>query len=48
MPGVAEAIAAVCTGHDYRSAGKPEIDWAEPGAKDVLVSAVVNDANALL
>jgi hypothetical protein len=48
VPGAAEAIAAVCTGHDYRSAGKPEIDWAEPGAKDVLVSALVNDANALL
>src|SRR5690242_7884953 len=48
VPGGSEAIAAVCTGHDYRSAGKPEIDWDEPGAKDALVSALVNDANALL
>jgi hypothetical protein len=24
------------------------IDWDEPGAKDALVSALVNDANALL
>ena len=48
VPGAAEAIAAVCTGHDYRSAGKPAIDWDEPGAKDALVSALVNDANALL
>ena len=24
------------------------IDWDEPGAKDTLVSALVNDANALL
>jgi hypothetical protein len=48
VPGAAEAIAAVCTGHDYRRPGKPRIDWDEPGAKDTLVSALVNDANALL
>lgn len=48
VPGGAEAIAAVCTGHDYRCPGKPVVDWDEPGAKDALVSALVNDANALL
>ena len=48
VPGGAEAIAAVCTGHDYSRPGKPVIDWDEPGAKDSLVSALVNDANALL
>lgn len=48
VPGAAEAIAAVCTGHDYSCPGKPTIDWDEPGAKDALVSALVNDANALL
>jgi transposase len=48
VPGAAEAIAAVCTGHDYRQPGKPRIEWDEPGAKDGLVSALVNDANALL
>jgi hypothetical protein len=48
VPGGAEAIAAVCTGHDYSRPGKPVIDWDEPGAKDALVSALVNDANALL
>jgi len=48
VPGAAEQIAAVCTGHDYRSAGKPQIDWDDPEAKDALVSALVNDANALL
>ena len=48
VPGGSEAIAAVCTGHDYSRAGKPVIDWDEPGAKDALVSALVNDANALL
>lgn len=48
VPGAAEQIATVCTGHDYRRPGKPVIDWDEPGAKDALVSALVNDANALL
>ena len=47
-PGAAEQIAAVCTGHDYSQPGKPKIDWDDPGAKDVLVSALVTDANALV
>ena len=48
VPGAAEMIAAVCTGHDYRQPGKPRIDWEDPAAKDALVSALVNDANALV
>jgi hypothetical protein len=48
VPGGSEAITAVCTAHDYHRPGKPVIDWDEPGAKDALVSALVNDANALL
>jgi hypothetical protein len=48
VPGAAEKIAAVCTGHDYSRPGKPAIDWNDPAAKDALVSALVNDANALL
>jgi Transposase domain (DUF772) len=48
VPGAAGVIAAVCTGHDYSSPGKPRIDWTDPGAKDVLVSALVTDANAVL
>lgn len=48
VPGAAELIAAVCTGHDYAAAGKPRIDWEDPEAKDALVSALVNDANALI
>ncbi len=48
VPGAAEQVAAVCSGHDYRRPGKPRIDWDEPGAKDELVSALVNDANAVL
>ena len=47
VPGAAEQIAAVCGGHDYSSPGKPRIDWEDPQAKDALVSALVNDANAL-
>src|SRR6266516_1779742 len=39
---------AVCTGHDSTAPGKPQIDWDDPQAKDALVSALVNDANALL
>ena len=48
VPGAAEQVAAVCTGHDYSRPGKPQIDWDDPAAKDALVSALVNDANALV
>jgi hypothetical protein len=48
VPGAAGQIAAVCTGHDYSKPGKPEIDWDDPAAKEALVSALVNDANALV
>jgi Transposase DDE domain len=48
VPGAAEQIAAVCTGHDYSVPGKPKIDWDDPAAKEALVSALVNDANALV
>jgi hypothetical protein len=48
VPGAAEQIAQVCTGHDYSKPGKPKIDWDDPAAKDALVSALVNDANAVV
>jgi IS5 family transposase len=48
VPGAAGQIAAACTGHDYSMPGKPKIDWDDPAAKDALVSALVNDANALV
>jgi hypothetical protein len=48
VPGAAEQIAAVCTGHDYSKTGKPKIDWDDPAAKEMLVSALVNDASALV
>jgi IS5 family transposase len=47
VPGAAGQIAMVCTGHDYTSPGKPRIDWDDRAARDALVSALVNDANAL-
>ncbi len=48
VPGAAEQIARVCTGHDYSRPGKPAIDWDDPVAKDALVSALVNDATAVV
>jgi len=48
VPGAAEQVAAVCTGHDYSVPGKPKIDWDDPAARDALVSALVNDANAVV
>jgi IS5 family transposase len=48
VPGAAGQIADLCTAHDYSRPGKPQIDWDDPQAKDALVSALVNDANALL
>jgi hypothetical protein len=48
VPGAAAQIQAVCTGHDYGQPGKPQIDWEDPQAKDALVSALVNDATALV
>jgi len=48
VPGAAAQIAELCTVQDYSRPGKPQIDWDDPQAKDALVSALVNDANALL
>jgi transposase-like protein DUF772/DDE family transposase len=48
VPGAGELVASVCTGHDYSQPGKPRVDWEDPAAKDALVSALVNDANALV
>ena len=48
VPGAKATIAAVCTGHDYSTPGKPKIDWDDPAAKQALVSALVNDANAVV
>jgi len=48
VPGAAEQITQLCTGHDYSRPGKPKIDWDDPPATDALVSVLVNDAAALV
>ena len=48
VPGAAEAAAAACSAHDYRDPGKPKIAWDDEEARAALVSALVNDALALL
>jgi Transposase DDE domain/Transposase domain (DUF772) len=48
VPGAAGQSQVVCTGHDYSKPGKPQIDWDDPAAKDGLISALVNDAGALV
>jgi Transposase domain (DUF772) len=48
VPGAAAQIARVCSGHDSSAPGKPQIDWDDPQAKDALVSALGNDATALV
>lgn len=39
---------AALTGQDYTATGKPPIAWDDPAARDELVTALVNDALALL
>ena len=39
---------AALTGQDYTATGKPRIAWDDPAARDELVTALVNDALALL
>ena len=48
VPGAAEVVATRCTGHDYAQPGKPRIAWDDEAAREELVSALVNDALALL
>jgi hypothetical protein len=48
VPGAAEIIAQRCHAHDWDDAGKPAIAWDDEAARQVLVSALVNDATALV
>jgi hypothetical protein len=48
VPAAAEILATRCIGHDYAQPGKPRIARDDPTARDELVSALVNDALALL
>jgi IS5 family transposase len=54
VPGASELITIHCTrlaaltGRGYEASGKPRIAWDDPAARDELVTALVNDALALL
>jgi hypothetical protein len=48
VPGAGDLVATVCTGYDYTRSGKPDIAWDDEQAREELVSALVNDAVALL
>jgi len=41
-------VARVCDAHDYDDPGKPQIAWDDSEARQLLISALVNDALALL
>jgi IS5 family transposase len=45
---VPEAAAVGVTGHDYERAGKPVVAWDDPVAKQALITALVNDALAII
>ena len=54
VPGAEDLVVVHCTrlagltGQDYSGTGKPRIAWDDPAARDELVTALVNDALALL
>lgn len=48
VPGAAGVIAARCTGFDYDKGRRPVIGWSDPKAAEELVSALVNDAGAVV
>lgn len=48
VPEAGGLVAAVCAGYDYTRTGKPDIAWDDEQAREDLVSALVNDALALL
>lgn len=48
IPGAGQIVARVCSAHDYGDPGKPQIAWDDHDAREALISALVNDALALL
>jgi IS5 family transposase len=42
------AEAVEVSGHDYDAGGKPACAWDDPNARDELITALVNDARAIL
>src|SRR5665648_214541 len=47
VPAAGQVLAGL-TGHDYTTGAKPDIAWDDPGARDLLVCALVNDALMVL
>jgi Transposase domain (DUF772) len=43
VPGAGEAIAAVCSAHDYTDPGKPAIAWDDQLARAELIDALVGE-----
>jgi hypothetical protein len=48
VPAAAQVIADRCHAHDWDDPGKPRIAWDDKTAREVLVSALVNDANTVV
>jgi len=48
VPGAAGVIARECSGFDYARGGRPVVDYSDPQAAQDLVSALVNDADAVV
>ncbi len=48
IPEAIEIVSRVCSAHDYDDPGKPQIAWNDSEAREALISALVNDALALL
>jgi hypothetical protein len=48
VPGAAAVIARECSGFDYGKGRRPVIDYSDPQAAGELVSALVNDADAVV
>jgi transposase len=48
VPGAADLVAQRCHAHDWDDPGKPQIAWDDKAARDGLVSALVEDARAIV
>lgn len=48
MVPAAAVLVAGLNGYDYSAPGKPDIAWDDPAARDELITALVNDALAVL
>lgn len=48
VPGAADLVAQRCHAHNWDDPGKPQIVWDDRAARDVLVSALVNDARTIV